>query len=67
MSESRSQTRIARLREARRASGMQETNIWLTREVRQAIGQAVQAGRFPNQAAAIQHALERAFEENKMT
>lgn len=59
-----SQQRVKRLREARKASGERETNVWVPAEVNQAIDLAVEAGRFPNRRQAIIHALQQTFKEN---
>jgi hypothetical protein len=61
-----SQTRVKRLREARKASGERETNVWMPVQVQEAIDEAVQAGKFPNRRIAIIHALEAMFVEPKM-
>lgn len=58
-----SQQRVKRLREARKASGQRETNVWVPADVDQAIDQAVEAGRFPNRRQAIIHALQQTFTE----
>lgn len=65
MPDVRSQARVKRLRESRRASGEVETNVWLPAAVREAIDAAVKAGRFPNRRTAIVHALQSTFAEMK--
>jgi hypothetical protein len=59
-----SQARVRKVREARRASGEVETNVWVPAHLKLAIDRAVQAGKFPNRRLAIVHALECAFAEN---
>ncbi|KMO36366.1 hypothetical protein VQ02_15500 [Methylobacterium variabile] len=58
--------RVKKLREARKASGELETNVWVPAQVQQAIDAAVREGRFPNRRLAIIHALEQAFVEPNM-
>jgi hypothetical protein len=63
MPDMQSQARVKRLRDARKASGEVETNVWVPAPVREAIDEAVKAGRFPNRRTAIVHALKVAFTE----
>lgn len=63
MADPLSQKRVKRLREARRASGLRETNVWVPEQVAQSIDRAVEEGRFPNRRLAIIHALEQTFVE----
>lgn len=60
-----SQRRVKRMREARKASGERETNVWVPAAVDQAINEAVEAGKFPNRRLAIIHALQRTFTESQ--
>lgn len=48
-----------RLRERRRAKGMKETTIWLTREADQTISNIVELKGLKNRSEAIQYALSR--------
>lgn len=56
-----SRKRVQRLREARRQRGLKETNVWLGKEVDEAIDHAVENGLFPSRQVAITHALETVF------
>lgn len=62
-----SRLKVAKLREARKAEGLYETNVWLTREVREAIGAAISAGKFRTQSAAILYALQATFGDRNVT
>ncbi|BAQ47375.1 MULTISPECIES: hypothetical protein [Methylobacterium] len=53
--------RVKKLREARKASGETETNVWVPAQVQQAIDAAVREGKFPNRRLAIIHALKQVF------
>jgi len=61
MADAASRKRTQRLRQTRRERGDRETNVWLPREIGNAIDQAVESGHFPSRQVAITHALEAAF------
>ncbi len=61
MADAASRKRAQRLRQTRRERGDRETNVWLPREIGNAIDQAVESGRYPSRQVAITHALEAAF------
>ncbi|MCP1540023.1 hypothetical protein [Methylorubrum extorquens] len=63
MPDTQSHARVKRLREARKASGQREMNVWVPAHVQKAIEKAVEEGRFPSRRLAIVDALERQFVE----
>lgn len=66
MADPKNRERLARHREARRASGLKETNIWMPEAIQAAIDREVANGAYPSRRAAIIHALERFFTEPEM-
>ncbi|ACL62760.1 hypothetical protein [Methylobacterium nodulans] len=66
MADPLSQARVKKLREARKALGERETNVWVPAHIQAAIDRAVEAGQFPNRRLAIIHALEQTFAERDM-
>ena len=61
MADAASRKRAQRLRQTRRERGDRETNIWLSREIGNAIDEAVESGLFPSRQIAITRALEAIF------